>query len=115
MATLLPPRIGVKKRVGLQTSDSSPGIAPDPGRALAPPRARLLGKLPARANLAQRRVDDAQRSSRAIRAGPTIAPTTTFAALSPLIGIEAPHAEEEAGEYRASNHGQKEDRQRFLN
>lgn len=42
---------------------------------------------------------------------PTTAPSI---ALIPLPGIEAPHAEEEAGEHNTSNHGQKEDRQRFL-
>jgi hypothetical protein len=42
---------------------------------------------------------------------PTTAPSI---ALIRLPGIEAPHAEEEAGEHNTSNHGQKEDRQRFL-
>jgi hypothetical protein len=104
---VLPPKVGVKKRVALATSDSSAGGAPDPSRALAALPGRLLGKAPpARANLAQRRIDDDQRSRRAIQARPTATSTTApVAVVSPLIGIEAPHADDEAGEHSASNHG----------
>jgi hypothetical protein len=42
-------------------------------------------------------------------------PTTALAAaVSPLLGVEAPHAEDEADEDGASNQGQEEDWQRLL-
>jgi hypothetical protein len=44
-----------------------------------------------------------------------VTPTTALpVAVSPLLGVEAPHAEEEADVDGASNQGQEDDRQRFL-
>jgi hypothetical protein len=50
-----------------------------------------------------------------IRTRPISTPATALVvAVSPLLGIEAPHAEQEADKDGASNQGQKEDWQRFL-
>jgi hypothetical protein len=50
-----------------------------------------------------------------IRTRPAVTPATALAiTVSPLIHIEAPQADAEAGEHSASNHGEEEDRQRFL-
>jgi hypothetical protein len=70
---------------------------------------------PARANLSQRRIDDGEGLDRVIRTRPISTPATALAvAVSPLLGIEAPHAEQEADEDGASNQGQAEHWQRFL-
>ena len=66
-------------------------------------------------NLSQRRIDDGEGPDRVIRTRPISTPATVIAvAVSPLLGIEAPHAEEEADENGASNQGQEQDWQRFL-
>ncbi len=45
---------------------------------------------------------------------PTTARSVALIPLIPLLRIEPPHAEEEADEHSAAEHGQKEDRQRLL-
>jgi hypothetical protein len=98
------------------TSGSSAGSAPDRRLALATLQGRLCGgPLAACANLSQRRIDDGEGPDRVIRAGPISTAATALAvAVSPLLGIEAPHAEQEADKDGASNQGQEEDWQRFL-
>jgi hypothetical protein len=69
----------------------------------------------ARANLPQRRVDDREGPSRVIRTRPVLTPAAAPAITAgPLLGVEAPQAEEKANEDGASNQGQQENRQRLL-
>jgi hypothetical protein len=70
---------------------------------------------PARTNLSQGRIDDGEGPDRLIRTRPISTAAAALAvAVSPVLGIEAPHAEEEADENGASNQGQEQDWQRFL-
>lgn len=69
----------------------------------------------ARANFAQGRVDDGEGPGWVIRARPGVTPTTASPiTVTPLLGIESPHAEQQTGEHSGTNNGQEQDRQRFL-